>query len=247
MAEMKIIKYSDPKYDNPVAIVGFPGVGLVGSILTSFVIRELDMEVIAGITSVDFPPYTLIQNGNPYPPIRVYGCRRENTTKECGDLVIVTSEITLRPEQYYELNDTLMQIFGELGIVTVIAIEGIPQFEEENSMFACGSSKASRDRIEELDLKRLDDGLVRGLTGLMLCEGFCSGTDVIAMLCPANPSLPDPRSAARVLEPLSKLVPELKLDAEPLYKEAEETENKIRQQREYECGVAPSDVQQLYG
>ncbi|MDR3075634.1 MAG: PAC2 family protein [Candidatus Methanoplasma sp.] len=247
MTEMKIITYSDQKYDNPVAIVGFPGVGLVGSILTSFIIRELDMEVIAGVTSADFPPYTLIQNGNPYPPIRIYGCRRENTSEECGDLVIVTSEITLRPEQYYRLNETLMKVFEELGIVTVIALEGIPQFEEENNMFACGSSKASRDRIEGLGLKKLDEGLVRGLTGVMLYEGFYSNMDVIAMLCPANPSLPDPRSAARILEPLSKLVPELKIDAEPLYKEAEEIENKIKQQQEYECKVAPKDIQQLYG
>ncbi|MCL1811481.1 MAG: PAC2 family protein [Methanomassiliicoccaceae archaeon] len=247
MAEMKIIRYSDQHYDNPIAIVGFPGIGLVGSILTSFVIRALDMEVVAAVTSPDFPPYTLIHNGNPYPPIRVYGCRRENTTEDCGDLIIVTSEIALRPEQHYSLNATLMGLFKELGISSVIALEGMPQFEDNTKIFACGSSPSSREMIDSLGLTVMEEGLVRGLTGVMLYEAFYSGMDVIAMLCPANPALPDPRSAARILEPLSKLMPELRIDAEPLYKEAEEIENKIRQQQEYGYGVAPKDVQQLYG
>jgi uncharacterized protein len=247
MAEMKVIKYSDQCYDNPIAIVGFPGVGLVGSILTSFVIRSLDMEVIAAVTSPDFPPYTLIQNGNPYPPMRVYGCRRENTSEDCGDLIIVTSEVAIRPELHYDLNATLMGLFKELGIKSVIVLEGIPQFEEEKKIFACGSTPASKERIEALGLRKMEDGLVRGLTGVMLYEAFYSNIDLIAMLCPANPALPDPRSAAKIIEPLSKLMPELKIDAEPLYKEAEEIENKMKQQQEYGYDVAPKDIQQLYG
>ncbi|MDR1954527.1 MAG: PAC2 family protein [Candidatus Methanoplasma sp.] len=247
MTDTKIIKYTDQHYVNPIALVGFPGIGLVGSILTGFVIRELDMEVIAGITSPDFPPYTLIHNGKPYPPVRVYGCRRENASENCGDLIIVTSEVTLKAEHYYSLNATLMGLFKDLGIVSVIALEGIPPFDEDRSIYACGSSKASTDRIGELGLKALDNGLVRGLTGVMLYEGFVSNMDIIAMLCPANPALPDPRSAAKILEPLSKLVPELKIDAEPLYKEAEEIENKIKQQQEYGYSVTPNDIRQLYG
>jgi len=245
MADMKVIRYSDQRYHNPVAIVGFPGIGLVGSILTSFVIRELKMEAVAAIASPDFPPYTLIQNGNPYPPIRMYGYRREHPSED--DLIIVTSEITLKPDQYYTLNATLMGLFKEMGVSSVIALEGIQQFENDMGILACGTSQASKERINELGLKQLDDGLVRGLTGVMLYEAFCSGTDVIAMLCPANPALPDPRAAARILEPLSKLVPELKIDANPLYKEAEEIENKIKQQQEYGYEGAPDDIRRLYG
>jgi len=246
MAEMKVIRYSNQKYHNPIAIIGFPGIGLVGSILTSFVIRELKMEAVAAIASPDFPPYTLIQNGTPYPPIRIYGYRRKHTSED--DLILVTSEITLKPEQYYDLNATLMDLFKEMGIASLIAIEGIPLFENDTGILACGTTAASKDRIKELGLRELDDGLVRGLTGVMLYEAFCSGMDVIAMLCPASHTLPDPRAAARILEPLSKLVPELKIDAKPLYKEAEEIESKIKQQQEeYGYGGAPDDIRRLYG
>jgi len=247
MSEMKIIKYSDHKYYNPIAIVGFPGIGLVGSILTSFVIRELAMEAVAAITSPDFPPYTLVQDGKPYPPIRIYGCKRECATEDCGDLIVVTSEITLRPEHYYTLDIALADLFKELGVASVIAIEGVPQFADDMSIYACGTSAASRERIDSLEIKRFDEGLVRGLTGVMLYEGYYLGTDVIAMLCPANVMLPDPRAAAKALEVLSKLMPELNIDAKPLYKEAEEMENKVKQQQEYGYDNAPKDIQRLYG
>jgi len=246
MSEMRIIKYSKETYLDPVALVGFPGVGLVSSILASFVIRELKMEVVAAISSSDFPPYTVILNGIPYPPIRVYGCKRESASDHCGDLIIVTSEVALKPEQHYELNSVLMGLFKEIGIKFVISIEGVPRYNSETDIFACGTSEASKERIKQLGLTELNDGLVRGLTGVMLYEAFSSGADVTALLCPANPALPDPRSAARILEPLSILVPELKIAAEPLYKEAEEIENRMRLQQEYERSVTPGDIQQLY-
>jgi len=246
MAVMKVIKYTDQAFHNPIAIVGFPGIGLVGSILTSFVIRELKMETIAAVVSPEFPPYALIHNGKPYPPIRIYGCSREHVTDDCGDLILVTSEITLRPESYYDVDAVLKRFFEEIGVSTVIAIEGIPQLDNDVKILACGSTAAAREMIDSLGVKRLDDGLVRGLTGVMLYEAFYSGNDVIAILCPANPTLPDPRSAARILEPLSKLMPELKIDTKPLYKEAEEMESKMKQQQEHGHEPAPKDIQQLY-
>ena len=244
MSETKVIRYIDKKYDNPIAIVGFPSVGLVGSILTSFVIRELGMEVVAGMTSPGLPPYSMIQGGIPYPPVRICGCTRENGDDHCGDLIMVTSEITPKPEQSYEFATALMGVFKELGIKKIIALEGIPEYSEEDPILACGSSDSARSMIDSLGLKKFEDGLVRGMTGVMLYEGCCSDMDVIVMLCPANPAFPDPRSAANALAPLSKLIPELNMDLKPLFKEAEEIESKIREQEEYN---KTQDIQQLYG
>jgi len=244
MPETRVIKYIDKKYDNPIAIVGFPSVGLVGSILASFVIRELKMDVIAGLASPDLPPYSMIQGGIPYPPIRICGCARENGNDHCGDLIMVTSEITPKPEQAYDFAITLMELFKELGVKKIIALEGMTEYSDDDPILACGSSKLAEEMIDTLGIKKLDDGLVRGMTGVMLYEGYRSKMDVIVMLCPANPAFPDPRAAANALAPLSKLIPELDMDLKPLYKEAEEIESKIREQEEYN---KTQDIQQLYG
>lgn len=244
MSKMDIVRYCDRSYEKPIALIGFPSVGLVGSIISSFIVRELKMEVIAGITSSDLPPYTLIQYGNPYPPVRVYGCTMENSSESCGDLVIVTSEASPKPEQCYDIADALMELFESLGIKTVIAIEGIPQMSEDGTIMACGSSDSARKMIDDLGLRRLDDGLVRGTTGVLLYKGFLKGMDVISMLCPASPTLPDPRAAASILGPLASIIPDLKLNVEPLFKEAEEMERRIKEQEE---SSQTGDIQQLYG
>ena len=47
------------------------------------------------------------------------------------------------------------------------------------------------------------------------------------MLGSAKQEMPDPRGAAKIMEPLAKMLPELKIDTEPLYKEAEDIEKRF--------------------
>ena len=48
--------------------------------MTSFIARELRMTMAAGITAPELPPYALIQNGTPYPQVRVYITRPNRKT-----------------------------------------------------------------------------------------------------------------------------------------------------------------------
>lgn len=244
MRDTEIIRYADCDYKDPIAIVGFPGVGLAGSILAGFVIRELNMDVIAGITSRDFPPYTLIRGGNPYPPLRIYGHKSAGSH---NDLVIATSEMSLKPEQFYDVCTALMDLFRELKIKNIIALEGIPQFDDNNTIFACGTTPSSKEKIKMLGLTELEEGMVRGLTGIMLYEGFHNRTDVLAVLCPANPTLPDPAAAAKMLEPLSKMIPEFDIDTGPLYQEAKDLENKIKEQQHFVEKMETANNGNIYG
>ncbi|MDR0888088.1 MAG: PAC2 family protein [Candidatus Methanoplasma sp.] len=246
MSETKVLRYTDDVYDEPIAIIGLPSIGLVGSILGNLIVRELKMSVIAAIVSPDLPPYCMIQNGTPYPPMRVYGCARETKDDKCGSIVVVTSEVAPKPEQCFEITYALMDLFNELGVKKIIALEGVPPFDDKRTMMACGSSEAVRKTIEELEIHRLDEGLVRGVTGIMLYEGYRTGVDVMSILCAANPALPDPKAAASLIEPLSKIIPELKIDPTPLYKEAEEIESRVKSQEEYN-NKDSTDIRQLYG
>ena len=58
-------------------------------------------------------------------------------------------------------------------------------------------------------------------------EGANRGIDVITLLGSAKPDMPDPRGAAKLMEPLGKMLPELKIDTEPLYQEADELEKRM--------------------
>ena len=66
---VKTIRYEDMALEDPVAIIGFPSVGLVSSITANYMVGQLDMTPIAGLSSPSMPPYCLIYKGVAYPPI----------------------------------------------------------------------------------------------------------------------------------------------------------------------------------
>ena len=240
MSDFKVIRGEELELRSPVAIIGFPTVGLVGSILASYVTKTKKMKYLAGITSGDLPPYTLIQKGEPFPQIRIYGLR----TRKRPDIVIVTSEVAPKPEACYGLTHTILEELKELGVTKIVALEGVADYPD-SSYVVCGTDPETLQVREE----ERHEGPRRG-TGprndrLCFSKERRMGMDVLAMLCPANANMPDPRASAAVIEPLSKLVPSLKIESEPLLKEAEEMENKIR--TEVQNNVVHNDNQQIYG
>ena len=64
--------------------------------------------------------------------------------------------------------------------------------------------------------------------GLLLYKGNMKDSNVNCLLAEAHPEYPDSRSAAEVLKILDKLVPMIEMDPEPLLKEAEEIEEKVK-------------------
>jgi len=202
---------------------------LAGSIAANFLARSLELEVVAGIASPNFPPYAVVQNGIPLPPIRFYaGSRKcDDEGVNCDGLIVVTSEFMPKIEQHHPLAVTLLDWFKENNVRTVICLEGIPFFDPDTGIVGVGSTKTAKDIMERYSVEKLEDSIIRGTSGVMLYEGYMRDMDVIAILGPARADLPDPRCAAKLMEPLARMLPELKIDTEPLYKEAEEIEKRI--------------------
>lgn len=82
--------------------------------------------------------------------------------------------------------------------------------------------------LEKYDVKEMQEGMVSGISGVLLYEGERLDMDVICLLGPARLDMPDARGAARLLEIVGKMLPELKLDPEPLHKEAEQIEQEMK-------------------
>jgi uncharacterized protein len=74
--------------------------------------------------------------------------------------------------------------------------------------------------------------------------------DVLCLLSEAHSSYPDSRAAGNLLKKLDVMLPEIKIDPEPLYKEAEEIEKKIRgfmEQSKPTAPTIPPVPTQMYG
>lgn len=243
MSECGVVWYSRRRLNDPVAVVGFPSVGLVGSIVASFVVKQLGLEPVAGIVSPDLPPYTLVQNSVPLAPVRVYaGPASKAPAKDAAkkgakaparrDLVVVTSEIAPKPEQTYEVAERIAEVLVELGVRETVCLEGVPENPENSGQYlGVGSTPEARRLVKRAGVPVMEEGIVRGVSGVMLCMGAEAERDVVCLLCPANPQLPDPGAAAGSLTPLSKIVKGLSVDTKPLTEEAESIDSRIREQQ----------------
>jgi uncharacterized protein len=223
-------KYRDIKWNNPIAVIGFPSIGLSSSIAANFLARTLQLEVVGGISSPEFPPYAVVQNGVPLPPVRMYAGGRDCDTDSgigCDGLIVVTSEFMPKIEQHHPLAVSLLEWLRSNGVMTVICLEAIPQFDNDDNIYGVGSTPAANDIMAKYSIRGLEDTLVRGTAGVMLYEGTMREMNVLAILGPARADMPDPRAAAKLMEPLARMLPELKIDPEPLYKDAEEIEKRM--------------------
>ncbi|MCI4329881.1 MAG: PAC2 family protein, partial [Thermoplasmata archaeon] len=94
---------------------------------------------------------------------------------------------------------------------------------QENASFAAELKKANA--------RRLEDGVIGGLSGALLIEGITRATPVAVLLVSAVTAaegFPDHRAGAALIETLDRLLPELKIDTGPLRTQAESIEKALR-------------------
>lgn len=225
---VKTVRYSDPGLEDPVAVIGFPSVGLVSSIAANYYVGQLDMEAVAGMSSPTMPPYCLIHKATAYPPVRFYG--RKHTTKTGRDVLVCLSEYAPKPDDCYELAQAILSYLKYAGVRQVICLDGIARTSDSDVPVTCGSGKGAARMMKKSKFTVMEGRMVKGVTGIILYSGPEYGMDVTALMVPANPSMPDPGASAQFIPAISSMVPGLKVSSKPLLNEAAEIERRLREQ-----------------
>ena len=231
-SEMFIHEYSHQKLNQAMAIVGFPSVGLVSSIAANFIARTMKLDLIAAVICDEFPPYTIIHDGVVAPPVRIYAGKRtcNEQGESCEQLILITAEFMPAPNLLRPLVQLILDWCKKNDVGKIVALEGINVGEnpEQKDIMAVATGEKCRSMLETYGIKEMKEGMVSGTSGVMLYEGDRLGRDVICLLGPARSEYPDARGAARLLEYVTKMIPELKLDLDPLFKEAEQMEKGMK-------------------
>jgi uncharacterized protein len=102
--------------------------------------------------------------------------------------------------------------------------------------------------LESMEIPLLEQGVIKGMTGVMLSEGASRGRNIMSIMVEADPRFPDARAAAVIIQHLNKMLPVAELDHGPLLKEAQQLEEQIRGMMDgAETEPAPSSTSMLYG
>jgi uncharacterized protein len=232
MSTITIHEYKKKDISNAMVIVSFPTVGLVSSIVANFLVTNMKLELIAGISSDDFYPAAIISDGVPTPPVRIYAgdhvCGPKN---DCDQIVVITSELPIRTSAFAPLADKIIEWCREKKCKIVTTLEGIQSKDPMGDnilVFHVASNEEAAEYLKDLPSHQFEAGMVSGLSGILLYKGNLQNSAVSCLMAEAHVEFPDSRSAAELLKVLDKMVPQIKMDAEPLLKEAEQIEEQIK-------------------
>jgi uncharacterized protein len=245
MDNISIIDYKKVDLSNSMLIVAFPTVGLVSSIAGHFIIDSLKLDPIGTIISDKFMPATIIHKSIPSPPVRIYaGEEKCGPDDACRKLAIIISEFMPTPDTIKPLVDKILDWSDKKGVDIILSLEGMHALgdikEKKTQVFGIASTSEMKKVLKNQNIDQTREGMITGVTGVLLYQGVLLKKDVICLLAQTHANYPDSRAAALLLEKLDKMLPAIKIDPEPLLKEASEIENKIRKAMEQAKPTAPS-------
>jgi len=205
-------------------VEGFPSVGLVSVLAANYLVEQLKLPKIGCITSRYFPVTSIIREGAPNHPVRIYGDNR---------LVVFLSEFRPPAQLVMPIVQEILDWSKEQGCDPIISAEGLPVPEGQDlkdiNVYGVASGERGRKMLEEKKINILSEGIITGISGVLLNEGLRQDREVLCVIADAHEAYPDARSAAKIVEAIDDLLPQIKLDTKPLYEEAERMEKEIKE------------------
>ena len=220
MEEKRFCCEISKKVKAPTVIEGFPGFGLVGTITTGFLIDHLKCEQIGKYWFEEGQPTIAIHDCHLIDPIGVYYNKKYN-------LVIVHS-IAPAAGTEWKAAEIVLDVAKQVGAKEIITLEGVGSQESEQARgFFYTSNPAHRKAFEKIGIDCLGEGIIVGVTAALLTKATNKGLDVCSLFAETHSNLPDSKASAKIIEILDRYLG-LKVDYQPLLKQAEAFEKKLR-------------------
>jgi uncharacterized protein len=221
-------------------IDGFPSVGLVSSIVANYLINTLNLTQIGMMDSVYFPTVSLVRDGIPNNPVRIYAGEKVGTGPGSMDQIVVfISEFQPPPNLVKPIASMMIDWAQDQRCKMLVSPEGLvidresmemeaPENEAEVGVYGVGSTDWMREELKKNGVQEFTEGVITGVAGVLLNEGKRRDFNVATLLAEAHPDYPDARAAAKVMELIDKFLLHIDLDVKPLYEEAERIESQLK-------------------
>ena len=227
MSSSKIIikEFKEFNLKDGYLIDGFPSVGFSSAIATESMIQTSKFELCGIIDSDDFPPISIIKDGKPNYPSRIF----INEDLKVG---VFSSYLNLDQTLHRQVSESMLEWSKKHKIKLIVSSVAVKSEKENSEMMGVGSTESARKKIEEAGLKVLDHGTIPGIPGMLLNEGSITNQEVIVIIFNTSGKGPDFKSSAELCMAMSKLIPGASCDIPSLQKEAEKAEATIKETQE---------------
>lgn len=161
---------------NPIAVVGFPGIGSVGKIAVETLASVLNAQRVMEFFSKESPSRILVKNGISHLP-RSEMYFYDAAPDESSDLIMLTADAQPSSDvAVYEYADYIAKEFNRLGVHSVYALAAyemeydkfFSHYPAPPRIFVSASSESLRDQICKLSgLVAIEKGVITGANGVV--------------------------------------------------------------------------------
>lgn len=202
---------------NPTIILGFPGLGLVGTIATEFLIEHLETEKIGKISVPELPAMIAIHHKQVVNAITIYYNKKYN--------IILVHCIAAMQGMEWKLAEEIQKLVTETGAKEILCLEGIGgSGKKAQQVYFFSNTDDSRKVFEKKDIPELDEGIIIGIAAAALAQ---FESPVSCVFVETSAGLPDSKAAAEVIKVLDRYLG-LEVDYKPLLDQAKKFEQKLK-------------------
>jgi len=219
MEGIRIIKHIDlskEDFNNPICILGMPGIADVGKFALDSLIGQLDAENFMDIIFDDYPAGAIVDDSIlSAPKAEILYWKDPNKLR---DIILITADAqSLTPKGIYKISNFLTEIIMQCGIKLIVALGAYPVSSRmlNSKIPKIFASSTDRELLEKYLIKnkceKIKKGVIIGANGLIptLAKArfnvdglvFLAETDNIAMV---NEDITDLKASITLLEMLKK-------------------------------------------
>ena len=206
-------------------IDGFPSVGFSSAIATESMIHTSQFKLAGIVDSDSFPPISIIKNGRPNYPTRIF-------VNENLKVAAFLSYLTLDQSLHRIAAKTMLKWARKHKIGLIVSSVAIKSPEGTKDIIVVGNTESARKKIKEAGLNILEHGTIPGIPGMLLNEGSLIEQDVVVIIFQTGGTVPDFKSSSQICGAISQLIPGVTCNIPLLQKEAEKAEEIIRETEE---------------
>ena len=218
--EIRIRETSQINVEDGFIINGFPSAGLTSAIATELIINTSNFQLAATIDSDYFPPISIIKNGAPNYPTRIFV---NNNLKAA----IFSSYLVLDASLHRNIARMMLNWANEKKCSTIISSVTIRSDSQE--IMGVASTGNARGKLVDSGIKIVENAAIPGIPGVLLNEGMVNAQNVIVLLVGSKSDTPDLRASYSLCSGLSKLVPGISCNLSVLEKQAKQIEEEMKQ------------------
>lgn len=205
--------------ENAIILEGSPELGLIGNILGWVLVEQLEMKQIGFVDSKDFPPLAVLYNGVALHPFRIYNA---------DNIVLFLSDFIIPPNVAYDMANGIVSWAEKNKAKEIVTFNSVVVREKTGQVAAAANSPETLKELGDLGLPIMPFGNINGLSGTLMTRSMLKNIPASCLFAEVLNQFPDPRAAATMVEPLNKKL-NLNIKTEPLLKEAEEIEARLKE------------------